>query len=228
MLFAAVSVGVMIYVLVTYGLREDPPPKSMDSQPHAGAEHFTAASVAHQGDRPSPLEVYADSKVGDWQAYRVTTESSLAPTITATVVARIAEVSDATVRRTFAGRLDATGEVRDDRDEERPRRGLTIDQLTGNDVGGWTIHDLRVTEESHEIGGRSFACKKLDYASDDPLIDNKQTHAELWISAEVPAGGLVEEREIQQMPTMRFVITKQLIGFGDASGTTWGTRPDGL
>jgi hypothetical protein len=30
------------------------------------------------------------------------------------------------------------------------------------------------------------------------------------------------------MPSAHFVITQRLLGFGNASGTTWGTKPDGL
>jgi hypothetical protein len=228
MLFAAVSVGVMIYALVTYGLRDDPPPKSTDLQPLAGEDHVPAGLPAHAGGTLSPIQVFANAKVGDWQAYSVTTESSLGPTFHATGIVTITELDDREVKRGFVGRIAETGERREQQYEGRPRAGLTIDQLTTNDVGGWTIHDLVITDDVHEIGGRSFKCKKISYASEDPLFPNKRTRTELWISDEVAAGGLVEEREVQDMPSAHFVITQRLLGFGNASGTTWGTKPDGL
>ena len=162
MIVAFISDGVMAYVLVTYGLRDDsPPPTSKTTeQAHAGAQHFTAEKPEHEGGKPSPIQVWENAKVGEWRAYKVITETTLAATITATAMTRIREVQDKQVIRSFNGRIDATGEVRNDRDEERPRQGLTIDQLTGNDVGGWTIYELfSITNDdiARSVAARSSA-----------------------------------------------------------------------
>ena len=221
------SIALLIVVLVFYRRDDEAPTKRVSGAPHVGAQHHTA-ETRHQGGELSPLQVYGGANVGDWHAYRVITETSLAPPITATAIVAISKVTETTVTRSFSGRIDATGEVRQDRDENRPRQGLTLDQLTGNDVGGWTFTDIVVTDEVHEIASRSFQCKKISYHSYDPLFPTKRTHTDLWVSADVPAGGLVEEREVQELGNQRFVLTQQLLGFGDAAGTTWGTRPAGL
>jgi hypothetical protein len=232
MLAAAVSVVVMVVVIFKYGLGDDGA-RPTSGAPHVGAKHHTdekpgeGTKPAHEGDKPAPLQVYETAKVGDWRAYRVISEWSNKPVGKATVVTRIGEVTDAQVVASFNGRLDDTSEIRKDREETRPRRGLTIDQLTGNDVGGWTIYNVTITDEDHTVAGRTFKCKKLSYASDDPLVPAKRTRNELWISTEVAAGGIVEERQIQDMPNMTFVQTQTLIGFGDER-TTWGTKPEGL
>ncbi len=224
-----ISVGILIAVVAKYGLRDaDRPRDPAAAQPHTGTQHFGSEHPEHEGGKPSPLQVFASAKVGDWLAYRVVTESSLAPTITATGIESVTAANDTMVTRSFNGRVDATGEVRRDRQDERPRKDLTLDQLTGNDVGGWTIYEVAIADDTHEVGGRTFKCKKISYSSRDPLIPNKRTHTDLWISSEVPVGGLVEERELQDMPEASFVITKQVIGFGTATSTTWGTKPDGL
>jgi hypothetical protein len=227
MLAAGVSVAIMLVVIARYVFGEDSPTSS-SSQPHVGAKHFTEEKPAHEGAKLAPIQVYANAKVGDWRAYRVTTESSLAPAISATVLTWISKTTDQNVIRSFKGRVDATGEVRSDRDEDRSREKLTIDQLTGNDVGGWTIYDLAITDDERTVGGLTFKCKKISYSSNDPLLPNKKTRTEMWISADVPAGGIVEEREVQEMPNMRFVQTQKLLGFGDAAGASWGTKPEGL
>lgn len=224
-----VSIALLIAVVAKYGLRDDDRPRDPEaSHPHTGAEHFGADQPAHEGGTQSPLQVFADAKVGDWIAYRVTTESSLAPTVTATGIERITNVDATKVERAFSGRIDATGELHGKRYEDRPRNGLTLDQLTTNDVGGWTIYEVAVSDDVHEVGERRFPCKKISFSSRDPLFPKKRTRTDLWISSEVPAGGLVEEREVQELPEVRFVITKQLLGFGDASATSWGTKPEGL
>lgn len=231
MIAAFISIGVMAFVLFTYGLRDDsPPPTSKKTeQPHAGAQHFTAEKPEHEGGKLSPLQVYENAKVGEWRAYNVITESSLAQTFHAIGLETITKVDDKTVSREFSGRVEETGQEQKRPYEDRPRQGLTIDELTTNDVGGWTIYELSITDEDHAIGGRTFKCKKLSYASNDPMFPSKRTHTDVWISAEVLGGGIVEEREVQEMPEARFVITQQLIGFGpDDKTTTWGERPAGL
>ena len=62
---AFVSVGVMIYVLIVFGLRDDnatAPTQPTGAQPHAGAQHH--AADPHEGGKPAPLQVYAGSVVG--------------------------------------------------------------------------------------------------------------------------------------------------------------------
>jgi len=205
--------------------RHDRPPAPPALPPPPSAP----ADPAHAGGAPAPIEVYADSEVGDWRAYRVTTESSLAPTVTAEVVAQITAVDAEHVTEAHAGRAVVDGTERTQHDQgQRPRAGLTIDQLTGNAAAGWTIFDLQITDDVHVVGGRRFRCKKLSYASIDPLFPGKRTRTELWITKEVPAGGLVEERELQELGDTRFVITQRLVAYGAARGRTWGERPAGL
>ena len=243
---AFIAIGVMITVLVMYGMRDDAPPTTTPlpagkpalapttsllpktDDPHAGAEHHTAEAQKHEGGMPSPLQVFATAKLGDWTSYRVTTESSMAQTFTAIGIERITAADDKQVSRSFSGRVEQTGEVRNDRYEDRPRQGLTLDQLTTNDVGGWTIYKVVVTDDVREVGGRKFKCKKISYESNDPLLPKKRTHTDLWISDEVPNGGLVEEIEVQELPNLRFRLSKQVLGFGDAKSTAWGQKPDGL
>jgi hypothetical protein len=237
MLAAAVSVGLLVVVILKYGLGDEESPKP-SGQLHTGTAHHTAelpgsgGKPAHDGGKPSPIEVYANTKVGDWRAFTVKSEWSTKPVATATVLARVHEVDDKQVVLSIHGRIDDTTlddakQRHDTRDERRPRQGLTIDQLTGNDVGGWTIYNLVIADDDHTVGGRTFKCKKLTFSSDDPLIPAKRTRTELWISDEV-VGGIVEEREMQDMPNMTFVQTKVLIGFGTADATSWGTKPEGL
>lgn len=229
----AISLAIMIATILWYGQQEQnaPSPAAAGQQPHVGAQHHTAESAdpsAHKGGEPSPIQVLAKAKVGDWRAYRVTTEVTDKPTITATAIARVTTVTATSATIAMTGRVENTKEIQKSPEDVRPLQGLTIDQLTGNDIGGWTIYDLSITDEPHEVGGRTFKCKKLSYASKDPMFPTKNTRTELWISDEVPAGGIVEEREIQQLDAMRFAITQTLLGFGDATTTAWGEKPDGL
>jgi len=228
MLAAFVSVGVMCFVLYKYGTHDDPPPSSnaASTQAHAGAQHHTKEK--HEGSMVVPIQPFAKAKVGDWKAYKVITESSMAQTFTAIGIERVAKADDKTVSREFVGKLEQTGEIRRDRYEDRPRQGLTLDQLTTNDVGGWTIYNVQITDDVHPLGGREFKCKKISYDSNDPMFDNKRTHTDLWISEEVPLDGIVEEIEVQDMPTLHFRLTKQTLGFGDDKATAWGDKPGGL
>ena len=226
MMAAFASIGLMCFVLWKYGLRDDPPPAAQPAsdQPSASAEHHT--NDKHQGGMLSPIQVFAHAQVGDWKAYTVTTESSMAQTFTATSIERVSKADDKTVSRMFAGKVEQTGEIRRRAYEDRPRQGLTLDQLTTNDVGGWTLYDVQVTDDLHEIGGRTFKCKKISYASTDPMFADKRTHTDLWISDEVPLDGIVEEIEVQDLPNAHFRITKRVLGFGHDATTTWGERPD--
>ncbi len=194
----------------------------------APARPVTAPRTAPKqaGAHPAPLELFADAKVGDWYAYRVVNAGSLGG-IQSTVLTWVTAVDASTVTRTWRGRLDTTGDEHSGHPETFPRAGLTLERLDGDDIGGWTLADLAVTDDVHVVGDHRFACKKIAFASSDPMFARKHTHSDLWISAEVPAGGLVAKREEQHLDAMTFVITEELIGFGTASGTTWGTRPTG-
>ena len=234
MLAAAVSVALMIVVLLKYGLRDEAPPttKPASSQPHAGAQHHTEGSadpIVHQGSQLAPIQVFAKAQVGDWIAYRVTNRSTaLAEDVSTIVLATITAATDSGVTVAYKGRMETAGERREQWTYERPRDGLTIDQLTDNDVAQWRLIGIDVTADKHEVGGREFACKQISYAGLDPLFPSKKSRTTLWISDEVPAGGLVEQRDIQDLDTMHMEQIKQLIGFGTATATTWGTKPDGF
>jgi hypothetical protein len=178
--------------------------------------------VAH----PAPFEAFSDARVGDWRAYQVLTTSSMAE-FHSTVMASLVAVGERTVKRVVRGRIDNTGEQRTESPEELPRHGLTLERLIGYDVGGWTLSDLAVTHEAYLIGERAFGCTKLTYAASDPLLPRKRTRVTLWLSPEVPAGGVVARREEQHLDTLTFVIAEELFGYGTASSTTWGTRPAG-
>ena len=202
-------------------------PSDDEPAPSSSAAPPAARYLPDPGPHPAPFEAYAGAQPGDWYAYRVENAGPSAD-IRSTAVAWVSAASPAAVTMAVHGRIDATGEERDGRTEDYPRAGLTLERLTGDDVGGWTIRAVQVTDEPHVVGGRTFACTKLSFASADPMFPTKRTHTELWIAKEVPAGGLVESREVQELDQRRFVITEKLLGFGSASGTAWGERPDGL
>lgn len=229
---AALSIALMIYVLLRYGRDEAPPkPNNESSQAHAGAQHHTEGSadpIQHVGSQLAPIQVFAKAQVGDWIAYRVTNRSTALPDDISTIVlATITAATDTGVTVAYKGRMEKAGDRREQWTYERPREGLTIDQLTDNDVAQWRLIGLEVTDEKHEVGGREFACKQISYAGLDPMFPSKKSRTTLWISDEVP-GGLVEERDIQDLDAMHMEQIKQLIGFGTATATTWGTKPDGF
>ena len=66
------------------------------------------------------------------------------------------------------------------------------------------------------------------YNVGDPFFRQMRTHVEYWLSPEVSAGGLVEKHETQDLDSLHFDMHMVVIGYGTGSGTTWGTRPDGL
>jgi hypothetical protein len=229
MLAAAVSIALMIVVLFKYGLRDDPPPKS--SQPHAGAQHHTAAvdpiAGTHMGGQPAPIQVFAKAQVGDWAAYRIINRSTLfAEDIPTILIKRVTAADDRTVTIEHKGRMEK-GDKREEWTREYPRQGLTLDQLVGNDVSEWRLFDVKTSDDTHEVGGRAFKCKQITYAAIDPLFPNKKVRVTYWYSDELP-GGLVEERDIQDLDTTHMEQLTQLIGFGTATATTWGTKPDGV
>jgi hypothetical protein len=230
---AAVSIALMIAVLFKYGCDNHAPPpttKPASSQPHVGAQHHTAATDEgkHMGGELAPLQVFATAKVGDWAAYRIINRSSLLPEeIVATKLAVITAATDATVTIEHKGRVDKDQHKRESWTQERPRQGLTIDQLTGNDVSKWQLIDVKTSDDPHAVGGRTFKSKQIAYAAIDPLFPTKKVRVTYWYSDEFPLG-LVEERDIQDLDAVHIEQLTELIGFGTASATTWGTKPDGL
>ena len=217
-LIAAAIVVVGGAALAIWATRPSP---SDDDEP-ASAPAPSAPRRAH----PAPFEAYADANVGDWQAYRV--DNGLpSGHVWSTVVATISAVTPDHVTRADRGRLDGAADVHDHA-EDYPRAGLTLERLTGDDVGGWTISDVTVGIEPHRVGGRTFRATKISFASADPLSPRKRTHTDLWISDDVPAGGLIASHEVQVLDGAQIVFTEELVGFGDADGTQWGARPAGL
>jgi hypothetical protein len=180
------------------------------------------------GPHPAPFEAYAHARLGDWYAYRVVTNGPAMHDVGAIAVTWITAAAADHVSTSFHGRIESTGEEESGHDEDFPRAGLSLERLTGDDVGGWTLRDVTFTDERHTIRGRTFACTKISFASQDPMFPAKLTHTDLWISAEVPVGGLVAEHEVQDLDRMHFDMTKELVGFGTATATTWGARPTGL
>lgn len=174
----------------------------------------------------TPLSGYRDSKVGDWRAYRHITTGKLGD-FHATAIAEVTAVTPTTVTVEFRGRLDETGEQRSDGADEFPR-AFTIEHEIHRQHGDWAASRVEVTDEAHTEGDRSFPCKKLSFASADPMLPRKETTVEVWLSPDVPAGGEVAVHEVQKMPAMTLTSTSDLIGFGDASHTMWGTKPAGL
>jgi hypothetical protein len=223
----------MIAVLFKYGLRDDPPPptKAASSQAHAGAKHHTenldTAEIKHMGGELAPIQVFAKAQVGDWAAYRIINRSTLLAEEIATLrLSRITAATDAAVTIEHKGRMEK-GDRREAWTQERARQGLTIDQLVGNDVSQWRLIDVQTSDDTHEVGGRTFACKQIAYAALDPMFPSKKVRVTYWYSDEFP-GGLVEERDIQDLDSVHIEQLTQLIGFGTQTATTWGTKPDGF
>jgi hypothetical protein len=197
------------------------PPANPSS--HTGAvPRDAAAATAH----PAPFEAFAGARVGDWYAYHVDSVGSLGETH-ATAMVWVTAADDHVVTRAMRGRVDATGVEKQEPDEHFPRAGLTIERLDGDDIGQWTLSDVVAIADTHEVGGKAFACTKVSFASRDPLFERKRTRTVLWLSSEVPAGGVIARREEQHLDAMTFVLTQELTGYGTAGGVTWGVRPDG-
>lgn len=197
-------------------------PAPMTPTPHAPRVAPPPVADPH----PAPLQVFATAQVGDWAAATVVSTGAFgsAAGTHATVIDEIVAADATTVTHRLRGHNDATGEVVVEPTDEFPRAGLILEQLTGDDIGGWALSEITTTTEPHTVNGRAFACTKISYASADPMFPGKHTHTDLWISSEVPAGGLVESHEVQDLDAMHFEITKQVIAFGGASGS-WGARP---
>ncbi|HEY5944513.1 MAG TPA: hypothetical protein VIV40_03440, partial [Kofleriaceae bacterium] len=124
-LAAAVSFAILGFVVFRYITNPPPVPPSLGqidpgsgsapltptgsaNEPHAGAQHHTADKPPHEGGALAPIQVFANSKVGDWQAYRITTESSIAPTFHASGIIRITKADDKLVSRGFTGKVEET------------------------------------------------------------------------------------------------------------------------
>ena len=204
---------------------------SRDTAPPPAASHGTlppntrARPVANP--HAAPIDIYAAASVGDWVAITLSNESPFGK-FPATAITTATAVTDATIVTSTRGRLETTGQIQGSPDEQFARRGLTLEQLTGADIGEWTLSNIVVTDEPHTVGGRTFACKKIAYDSRDPMFPTKRTHTDYWISTEVPLDGAVEKHEVQDLDGKVFENRSLLIGFGSATSTTWGARPSGL
>jgi len=199
--------------------RHTPPPKSPEPPAPDGSATATSA--------PPPIEPYSHSQVGDWRAYDYSTRSSLG-NFSSHVIARVTAATADSVTVVLTGRLDQTGEQRTEPADTYPRTFGSIEKLVEH--ADWKISDASVATEPHEVSGKTFACARISFAKSDPLFPNKRTHVDLWLSAEVPAGGVVEEHEIQQLDQMTFDMRSVLVGYGTGGGTTaaWGSHADGL
>lgn len=198
-----------------------PPPAAVTAIPPN-----TRASPVADPHR-APLDTYAKSAVGDWVAYTISNASPMG-SFPATAVTTAKAVSDTTVLTATRGRLDGASEIKRSADEQFARAGLTLEQATGADIGGWTLSDIAITDEPHAVGGRTFPCKHVAYDARDPLFPTKRTHTDLWVSTEVPLDGRVEAHEVQDLDGKIFDNRIVLIGFGAGAATTWGTRPPDL
>ena len=224
----ASSVAIMVIVAgFAYAWWYDahpPPPR------HAPAT--ASAPSAGSGAHPAPFEVFANARVGEWAAWAVVNGMPTGE-IRTMRVDQISSLTPDEVVITSSGVIETpgvvalegkTGDVVTRRDTF-PRSHLTLEHLTGHYRGSWTLHDIEISDDDHEVGGRTFHCKKIVLEVDDPMIPSKRTHEEAWYSLDVPAGGLVEARETAQMPGLDFTQTLRLVGYGSADATTWGTRP---
>jgi hypothetical protein len=174
----------------------------------------------------TPLPGYASAKVGDWRAFRHVTTGTMGD-FHATAIAVVTAVTPETVTLELKGRLDETGEQRSDGADAIPR-AFTVAHEIHRQHGDWAASHVELNDDAQTIDGRSFACKKLSFSSVDPLMPGKDTRVEVWLSPDVPAGGEVGVREVQKTSALTITMTSSLIGFGDATHTTWGKRPAGL
>ena len=183
-----------------------------------------AGSAARSDQHAAPFEAFARAKVGDWRAYRVVNSGSM-PVIRSIAIEEVTDAGEAEVAVARQGKLDSTGETRTSQPSRFPRAGLTLERLTGLDVGEWTVLDLAVGDDVRVIDGRSFPCKKLVFHSRDPMFADKTTVTELWLSTDVPVTGVVAEREHQELRGMTFDAAIDLVGFGTGAVVAWGERP---
>jgi hypothetical protein len=186
-----------------------------------------------QGATPALLATrlpgYADPHVGDWRAFRHITTGNLGKpsSFHATAIAVVTAVTPATVTIELSGRLDETGEQRSDGADELPR-AFTVEHEIHRQHGDWPASHVELIDDTRTLDGRRFACKKLSARFVDSLMPAKDTQVEVWLGADVPAGGEVFQREVQKTDTWNITSTSELIGFGDATHTLWGKRPEGL
>lgn len=225
MIVAGLSVALMIYVLVVYGLRDERPraPASSENEPHAGTQHHSAEK--HEGDALAPVQPAVRAVVGAWAAHAQTTRFASAPPSTVSIMQRVEAVTDADITVVRTERENGLTPPTSTRDQ-RPRQGLTIDRLAGNTATEWTVFGVTTTDEARVIDGRTFACKKLTFELISPLDRRKRGRVEMWISDEVPIDGVVEAR--QTLEGMSLERSSRLVGFGTADTITWGKKLDGL
>jgi hypothetical protein len=217
-----VTIGVALAALggaVAYALMSG-------GKPHVEGSSQDKAIPAVGGVHRLSNELFAKSHTGDWHAYRTVGMGTLGKLRSVTVVAITAETTDA-VTRTVKTKLDL-GDDPKPRDELQQRVGLTLEKLTNTDSGGWALFDVTAHDEVHTANGRTFACTRIAYSSTDPMFARKKIRTELWISKEVPAGGMVASHETTQLDSVTTDITTELIGYGNGTTPTWGSRPLGI
>src|SRR5262249_30220172 len=131
-----------------------------------------ASTGSADATHPAPLELFASAKVGDWYAWTTANESPFG-SIPTHAVSSVTAATATTVRAATRGWIDQTGELRDGKPDDFPRAGLTLERLTGDDIGGWTLFDVTIVDEPHLVNGRTFACKRITYGSTDPMFPSK-------------------------------------------------------
>lgn len=196
----------------------DPPPRPRTLSLDGAIEGASKELLA------TPLSGYANAKVGDWRAFRRVTEGNLG-TFHATALATVIAVTPETVTVELRGRLDETGEQRSDGADEFPR-AFTVEHEIHRIHGDWTASKVEVSDTTREIDGRRFPAKRIAFTSKDPVMPAKTVRVEVWLSSEVPVGGEIAVRELQMTDALTIKMTSDVIGFGDATRTLWGTRPD--
>lgn len=193
------------------------------------------APPAKPASHRAPFEAYAQAVAGDWRAvkrtnkqppgmrYALVDQQPPPGDIAVTVLFTVKSVDADKVTRAMRGKVESTGEIHDEPSDDFPRSGITLERLLHTE---WTIDDLVVTDEARVVGDHTFQCKKLVYHSTDPMLPRKKVVTELWLSSEVPAGGLVAMHETQDLDAMHFEATEEIIGFGTSAGASWGVKPE--
>jgi len=193
------------------------------SEPHAGAEHH--ANDASADGQLAPLQPFENAKVGDWIAIEMSSQLGNARPKVSKVLLTVVAADDKMVtleRKVREASLVPPEITR----SQRPRKNLTIGELAGNRPGEADLRELGVTDDKHDAGGRTFACKKLTFAMMTDLGKTRFADVEMWISSEVPVDGLVEIK--QRFARTSLVVTNRLVGFGNGTAVAWGAKPDGL
>jgi hypothetical protein len=141
-------------------------------------------SVAHAGGA-------ADVKVGDWVSYKQTGGVFGTSTLKLTVTAR--DDKAATVRRELK-----VGNAQQPAKEERVPLGEFGDPrflIRGLQAAVFKAESKKVAEgkETVTLGGKSYPCKWLTFKSAIEFGGKKfETDSKVWVSPDVPLGGMVK------------------------------------